>query len=566
MNAELFELAKTLVTPSYIQQGAQARQARERLIRTLLANRKLPPTGWDDATIELFLQEIASMDTSNFIDNIGAGEREARVFSPLVARRHYRLGHGIGRSGDVAAMQPKAAGSSLLLRLTQLLVLDAIRVAGVADTKAVLVLPVATGMAHVMTFLTLRKRRPGAKYIVWPRMDQKTCLKAIFTAGFEPIVIDNVRDGDEVRTDVDGVRAAVERVGADNVLCVLSTSSCFMPRTPDKVDEIARVCAATDVPHVVNNAYGVQCKESCRLVARAMRVGRVDAFIQSTDKNFLVPVGGSVVASADEKLIDDVSKTYPGRASMAPVMDLFITLLSMGNDGWSALLRRREETMTYMTDTVGPINLLSVLSIVSITCSRFCQSFQSLLLGSVNHLTCLAFAIKHLLFLSFLRSFLTLPYQVRALAEKHGERLLATPHNPISLGMTIDSFSTPRRPHSFVGAMLFTRCVSGPRVVSNVGDTSKDVCGVRFDKYGAHCDDYAHTYLALACAIGMTKEEVDELVARVDKALCDFKKEAAKQAKKDAKKLATATATSTSTEAGDKAAAAVSLAGDKAVV
>ena len=41
-----------------------------------------------------------------------------------------RLGHGIGRSGDIAAVQPKAAGSSLLMKLTNSLVLDCIRRCG----------------------------------------------------------------------------------------------------------------------------------------------------------------------------------------------------------------------------------------------------------------------------------------------------------------------------------------------------------------------------------------------------------------------------------------------------
>ncbi len=47
------------------------------------------------------------MDSNNFLDSVGVGEREARVASELVARRHYRLAHGIGRSGDVSAEQPK---------------------------------------------------------------------------------------------------------------------------------------------------------------------------------------------------------------------------------------------------------------------------------------------------------------------------------------------------------------------------------------------------------------------------------------------------------------------------
>ena len=45
---------------------------------------------------------------------------------------------------------------------------------------------------------------------------------------------------------------------------------------------------------------------------QANRVGRLDLFVQSTDKNFLVPVGGAVVAAFDEKTIADISKTYPG--------------------------------------------------------------------------------------------------------------------------------------------------------------------------------------------------------------------------------------------------------------
>lgn len=53
------------------------------------------------------MQDCALMDSNNFVDNVGVGEREARVASGLVARRHYHLAHGIGRSGDVTAEQPK---------------------------------------------------------------------------------------------------------------------------------------------------------------------------------------------------------------------------------------------------------------------------------------------------------------------------------------------------------------------------------------------------------------------------------------------------------------------------
>ena len=41
-------------------------------------------------------------------------------------------------------------------------------------------------------------------------------------------------------------------------------------------------------------------------------MGRVDAFIQSTDKNLLVPVGGAIVASCNEPFLQAVAQTYPG--------------------------------------------------------------------------------------------------------------------------------------------------------------------------------------------------------------------------------------------------------------
>lgn len=41
-------------------------------------------------------------------------------------------------------------------------------------------------------------------------------------------------------------------------------------------------------------------------------MGRVDAFVQSTDKNFMVPVGGSVIAGFDKIFVEEIGKMYPG--------------------------------------------------------------------------------------------------------------------------------------------------------------------------------------------------------------------------------------------------------------
>ncbi|KAJ8382083.1 hypothetical protein SKAU_G00028610 [Synaphobranchus kaupii] len=117
MNSENISICEKIVSSSYIRQGSQARRSHEQLIRVLLEQGKCPEEGWSESTIELFLNELAVMDSNNFLGNCGVGEREGRVASSLVARRHYRLIHGIGRSGDIAAVQPKAAGSSLLNKL-----------------------------------------------------------------------------------------------------------------------------------------------------------------------------------------------------------------------------------------------------------------------------------------------------------------------------------------------------------------------------------------------------------------------------------------------------------------
>lgn len=51
------------------------------------------------------------------------------------------------------------------------------------------------------------------------------------------------------------------------------------------------------------------------LLHQGARVGRIDAFVQSLDKNFLVPVGGAVIAGFDESFIQEISRMYPGECN-----------------------------------------------------------------------------------------------------------------------------------------------------------------------------------------------------------------------------------------------------------
>ncbi|CAI9554199.1 unnamed protein product [Staurois parvus] len=464
MNGDSFTAGEQLVSPAYIRQGREARRGHEQLIKILLEKGKCPLEAWDESTIELFLQELAVMDSNNFLGNCGVGEREGRVASSMVARRHYRLIHGIGRSGDIAAIQPKAAGSSLLNKLTNSLVLDVLKIAGVRTATSCFVVPMATGMSLTLCFLTLRHKRPKAKYIIWPRIDQKSCFKSMITAGFEPVVIENVLEGDELRTDLNRVESRIQELGAENILCVHSTTSCFAPRVPDRLEELAEICAKYDVPHIVNNAYGVQSSKCMHLIQQGARKGRIDAFVQSLDKNFMVPVGGAVIAGFSNSFLEEISKMYPGRASASPSLDVLITLLSLGASGYKNLLTERKEMFTYLSS------------------------------------------------------------ELKALAAKHNEHLLETPHNPISLAMSLKNLNYEGGTAiTQLGSMLFTRQVSGARVVPT--GTSQTVNGYTFKGFMSHSNNYPCAYLNAASAIGIKKRDVDIFIKRLDKCLRLCRKE-----------------------------------------
>lgn len=58
--------------------ASDARKQREKKIRVILEKRKIPDKGLDDLTIELLINELASLDSNNFTSKAGVGEREAR--------------------------------------------------------------------------------------------------------------------------------------------------------------------------------------------------------------------------------------------------------------------------------------------------------------------------------------------------------------------------------------------------------------------------------------------------------------------------------------------------------
>lgn len=299
--------------------------------RSLFINRRLPDSGWSDVQIQNLLFLFSILDTNNKslatgagdqgddeeIRWCGVGEREGRVYSSLVAQRHFGLSHGMGRSGDITEPQPKAAGSSILVKLATLLCLDALRRGSGLNPKGPatngILLPMCTGMSMALVLSSLRtvssssSSNKDKNIVLWSRIDQKSCFKAITSAGLTCVVVPTKMDGDQVVTDIQAMETALEEYG-DSVLAVITTTSCFAPRVPDSVDQVAKLCEKTNVNHVINNAYGLQCSKTTKLINRACVVGRVDAIVCSTDKNFLVPVGGAIVISPKKAVIEQVGK------------------------------------------------------------------------------------------------------------------------------------------------------------------------------------------------------------------------------------------------------------------
>ena len=82
--ANLFT-SKSLLQSAFNQSSTSMHSRRRDLLKTLT----LPADGWPEAAIEAFLLEVSAMDANNFEGGVGMGEREGRIASNLVKRRHY---------------------------------------------------------------------------------------------------------------------------------------------------------------------------------------------------------------------------------------------------------------------------------------------------------------------------------------------------------------------------------------------------------------------------------------------------------------------------------------------
>jgi|AntAceMinimDraft_1070359.scaffolds.fasta_scaffold28267_2 O-phospho-L-seryl-tRNASec:L-selenocysteinyl-tRNA synthase len=120
--------------------------------------------------------------------------------------------------------------------------------------------------------------------------------------------------------------------------------------------------------------------------------------------------------------------------------------------------------------------------------------------------------------------------RLHATAGANGERLLETPGNPISIGMSLAGLAAEGGGVgggiSFLGSMLFSRCVSGTRVVAP--GNRQEVGGIVFDGFGASYDEFPVAYLTAAAALGTTREDVDRFCTQLTKCFKEYRKKVAK--------------------------------------
>ena len=341
-------------------------------IKILFEQRSVPIEPWSDDQIEFLFTTLSNMDTDKDDNAARVGEREARIASKLHLKTSAGFCHGVGRSGFLTSPQPKAPGGSIMYELSNYLARNFLKNFGLPNIKDAVVVPLATGMSLALCLGALRVNNNSNKMtILVPRIDHKTILKAIDLMGFKAKIINGKIFGDAVRVPIDEIKANLD----NNCFAILSFTSFFPPREHDNIKEISKFAQDNNLVHLIINAYGVQSSEWMNLIRSAIDAGRVDAIIQSTDKNFLTPVGGSVIASPNKEIITKISQSYAGRASATPVVNFLISMLSLGINGYKKLLeeqkKNRELLEKRLSQTANNIRerLLEVFNPVAVALS-----------------------------------------------------------------------------------------------------------------------------------------------------------------------------------------------------
>ena len=325
-------------------------------IKTLFEQKSVPKEPWSDEQIEFLLLTLSNMDTDKDNKAARVGEREARIASKLHLQTSAGFCHGIGRSGFLTAPQPKAPGGSIMYEISNYLARDILRNFGLPNVKEVIIAPLCTGMSLSLTLGALRPRiddnnTSNKSTVIVPQIDHKAVLKAIDLMGLKTKIVKGKIYGDAVRIPIEDIESSLD----DDCFAIISLTSFFPPREHDNIKDISRLAQEKGLIHVIINAYGVQSPEWMKLIRAAIDAGRVDAIIQSTDKNFLTPIGGALIASPIKESIDKISQAYAGRASATPIVNFLISMLSFGISGYQKLIEEQQQNRKILEEKLSEV-------------------------------------------------------------------------------------------------------------------------------------------------------------------------------------------------------------------
>lgn len=82
--SSFFKAAAKVVNANYALLSQENVHSSENQITDLLNHRAMPKQPFDPLTVEMLMNRIALMDSNNFSNQCGVGEREARIFSTTV--------------------------------------------------------------------------------------------------------------------------------------------------------------------------------------------------------------------------------------------------------------------------------------------------------------------------------------------------------------------------------------------------------------------------------------------------------------------------------------------------
>jgi len=312
-------------------------------IQNLFEQKNVPKNAWSDDQIDFLLKILSNMDTDKDDKASRVGEREARIASNLHLKTSAGFCHGIGRSGFLTAPQPKAPGASIMYELSNDLALNFLKKFGLPNAKKAIVVPLCTGMSLALCLGALKpdwnnQNLVTKRTVIVPQIDHNAIIKAFDLIGIKRKVVKGKKYGDAVRIPIEDIEDSLD----NDCFAIISLTSFFPPREHDAIKEISKFAKKHDLVHIVINAYGVQSPEWMKLIRIGIDAGRIDAIIQSTDKNILTPVGGAIIASPNEEVITKISQAYAGRASATPIVNFLISMLSLGTDGYQQLLEEQQ--------------------------------------------------------------------------------------------------------------------------------------------------------------------------------------------------------------------------------